>query len=256
MSEPRDIPNGVALVTGAGKRIGRAIALRLASEGWDIAVQYQTSQIEAGQTVDDIRNLGRKAAAYSCDLSEPNQVMELVKLIGAELGIPNCLVNNASIFEWDDVKSLDPDRWDTQFAVNLKAPVFLSKEFSAHLPEGVSGNIINIIDQRVWRLTPRFLSYTISKSALWTATRTLAQALSPRIRVNAIGPGPTLRNERQDEDDFEQQQKATLLGRGPTPEEIADAVCFILGAEAMTGQMIALDGGQHLSWRTPDALID
>ncbi len=247
---------GIALVTGAGKRIGRAIALRLAQSGWDVGVHYQTSKEEAEATASKIRSMGRRADILDGDLGNPTEMGSLVKRCTATLGAPSCLVNNASMFEWDDIDSLDLETWDRQFDVNLRAPVFLAREFAAHLPHGAKGCIINIIDQRVWRLTPRFMSYTISKSALWTATRTLAQALAPTIRVNAIGPGPTLRNDRQDVADFELQQKATLLKLGPTPDEIADAVCFILDAPAMTGQMIALDGGQHLAWRTADAEID
>jgi NAD(P)-dependent dehydrogenase (short-subunit alcohol dehydrogenase family) len=248
--------NRIALVTGAGKRIGQAIALRLAESGWDVGVHYQTSKDEAGETAEEIRSIGQRAEILEGDLGDPSDMASLVERCAASLGAPACLVNNASMFEWDDIDSLDLETWDRQFDVNLRAPVFLSREFAAHLPRGANGCIINIIDQRVWRLTPRFMSYTISKSALWTATRTLAQALAPEIRVNAIGPGPTLRNDRQDVADFELQQKATLLKLGPSPDEIADAVCFILDASAMTGQMIALDGGQHLAWRTPDAEID
>ncbi len=256
MNDTTDHQNRVALVTGAGKRIGRAIALRLADAGWDVGVHYQTSKTEAEATASEIISLGQRAEILHGDLGDATEMSSLVKKCASALGTPTCLVNNASMFEWDEIDSLDLDVWDQQFAVNLRAPVFLAREFSAHLAPDASGCIINIIDQRVWRLTPRFMSYTISKSALWTATRTLAQALAPRIRVNAIGPGPTLRNDRQDVADFELQQKTTLLGRGPTPDEIANAVCFILDAPAMTGQMIALDGGQHLAWRTPDAEID
>jgi NAD(P)-dependent dehydrogenase (short-subunit alcohol dehydrogenase family) len=156
------------------------------------------------------------------------------------------------MFAYDDIETLTSQVWDAQFAVNLKAPVFLAKAFAAALPEGKGGNVINIVDQRVWKPTPRFLSYALAKSGLWNATRTLAQALAPRVRVNAIAPGPTLKNVHQSDEDFRRQCEATILGRGTTPEEIAQAVRFILDAPAMTGQMIALDGGQHLAWETPD----
>ena len=219
-------------------------------------MHFQTSRDDAEKTASEIRSIGQRAEILDGDLGNSSDMASLVERCKVSLGTPSCLVNNASMFEWDDIDSLDLDTWDRQFDINLRAPVFLAREFATHLPQGASGNIINIIDQRVWRLTPRFMSYTISKSALWTATRTLAQALAPNIRVNAIGPGPTLRNDRQDVSDFERQQKATLLKLGPTPGEIADAACFILDASAMTGQMIALDGGQHLAWRTPDAVID
>ena len=177
-------------------------------------------------------------------------VAALVPAAAAALGPLGVLVNNASLFETDAVGQLDPDLWDRQFAVNLRAPVFLSQAFAAQVAgEGV---IVNIVDQRVWKLTPRFFSYTLTKAALWTATRTLAQALAPKVRVNAVGPGPTLPSARQTPEDFARQRAALLLARGPSPEEIADAVGFILRARAMTGQMIALDGGQHLAWQTPD----
>jgi NAD(P)-dependent dehydrogenase (short-subunit alcohol dehydrogenase family) len=156
------------------------------------------------------------------------------------------------MFVGDEVATLDPAQWDAQLAVNLRAPVFLAKAFAAGLPSGATGNVINIIDQRVWKPTPCYVSYAASKMALWGVTRTLAQALAPRIRVNAIGPGPVLRNTHQTEQEFRAQCDATILGRGTTPEEIAAAIRFILDAPAMTGQMIALDGGQHLAWQTPD----
>jgi NAD(P)-dependent dehydrogenase (short-subunit alcohol dehydrogenase family) len=156
------------------------------------------------------------------------------------------------MYVFDDIKSLDPKVWDVQLAVNLKAPVFLAKALASHLPEGESGNVINIVDQRVWKPTPRFFSYAASKMGLWNVTRTLAQALAPRIRVNAIGPGPVLKSALQTDEEFRRQCEATILGRGTTPAEIAAAIRFILDAPAMTGQMIALDGGQHLAWDTPD----
>ena len=247
---------GVALVTGAAKRIGRAVATDLAAHGWMVAVHYNDSADDAKKTCQEITQSGGKAIPIGADLGDPDSVDFIFAKVHQNLGPVTCLVNNASLFEWDDIESLSLDTWEHQMAVNLRAPVFLAQKFADLLPEDRHGVVINIIDQRVLKLTPRFLSYTISKSALWTATRMLAQALSPRIRVNAIGPGPTLRNERQDEADFVRQQKATLLGRGPNPGEIAAAVRFILDAPAMTGQMIVLDGGQHLAWQTEDAVVD
>jgi NAD(P)-dependent dehydrogenase (short-subunit alcohol dehydrogenase family) len=163
-----------------------------------------------------------------------------------------CLVNNASVFDHDDIATVTPEGWEEHIAVNLRAPLFLSQLFAAALPAERDGAIVNLIDQRVRNLTPHFFSYTISKAGLWTATRTLAQALAPRIRVNAVSPGPTLPNVRQRQEDFARESSATLLGRGPEPEEIAAAVRFILDAPSLTGQMITLDGGQHLVWQTPD----
>jgi NAD(P)-dependent dehydrogenase (short-subunit alcohol dehydrogenase family) len=176
----------------------------------------------------------------------------MVDEVMQRFGPMTCLINNASLFLYDDVATLGQDLWDRHMAINLKAPVFLAKALAENLPAGVSGNVINIIDQRVWKPTPHFFSYAASKAGLWAVTQTLAQALAPHIRVNAIGPGPALKSIHQAASDFDTQAKSTLLGRGTTPDEIAAAVRFILDAPAMTGQMIALDGGQHLAWATPD----
>jgi NAD(P)-dependent dehydrogenase (short-subunit alcohol dehydrogenase family) len=238
---------GVALITGAARRIGRAIALDLAGAGWHVAIHYRRSRDEAEAVVRDIQNLGGKAAAIAGDLAKPEDVARLVPQCSAALGAPTCLINNASEFLADTVATVTMDAWDTHLDINLKAPVFLAQSLHHHLPAATNGNVINIIDQRVWKLTPDFFSYTISKAGLWTATRTLAQALAPRVRVNAIGPGPVLKNIHQSESDFAAEVRSTLLRRGPTPAEIASAVRFILDAPAMTGQMIALDGGQHLT---------
>lgn len=241
-----------ALVTGASRRIGRAIALDLAKAGWRVGVHYNSSALDAGKTVEDIRAAGGDAAMLQADLSDMNAVGSLVSQCRQALGAPTCLVNNASLFERDMIDTLKPGKWQEHMDINLRAPVFLAQSFAAEMDDNQQGVIINLLDQRVWKLTPDFLSYTISKSALWTATRTLAQALAPRIRVNAIGPGPTLANERQTAEGFRKQQDATILGRGPLPDEICSAVRFIIDAPSMTGQMIALDGGQHLAWQTPD----
>ena len=178
----------------------------------------------------------------------------IIAQAGAALGPLTLLVNNASVFEPDDIGSLDEVGWERHFGVNLRAPVFLARDFAAQLPDGVDGAIINVIDQRVWKPTPHFLSYTLSKSALFTATQTMAQALAPRIRVNAVGPGPTLASSRQRRDDFARQGASVPLGHGPSPEEIAETVLFLATARSVTGQMIAVDGGQHLAWQTPDVL--
>jgi NAD(P)-dependent dehydrogenase (short-subunit alcohol dehydrogenase family) len=239
--------NKTALVTGAARRIGRAIALDLAAHGWCVAVHYRSSSEEALRTVETIRAAGGTATAISADLADVKQVRALIGRCAEELGPPTCLINNASEFLLDTIASLTPADWDTHLDINLKAPVFLSQALYLALPEGAEGNVINICDQRVWRPTPQFFSYTISKAGLWTATQTLAQAMAPRVRVNAIGPGPVLRSIHQTEQDFATEAAATILRRGPRLAEIAAAVRFILATPSMTGQMIALDGGQHLS---------
>lgn len=245
---------GNALITGSAKRIGRAIALGLASEGWGIAVHYGGSPEDATATVKEITDAGGRAVAFQADLAEMGALNPLVTSASDTLGPLTALVNNASLFADDDLETLTPESWATHMDTNLRAPLFLAQAFAQQLPAETQGNIINMIDQRVWRLTPRFLSYTSSKAGLWTLTQTLAQALAPKIRVNGIGPGPTLSNDRQSDLDFQAQAQATLLQRQITPEEICAAVRFILAAPALTGQMIALDSGQHLAWETPDAV--
>jgi NAD(P)-dependent dehydrogenase (short-subunit alcohol dehydrogenase family) len=240
------------LITGAAQRIGRALALAFAADGWRIGLHCNSSRRQAEELAAEIAQVGGKAAVLPGDLANFADVDRLVPACTAALGPPTCLINNASTFVFDDIASLDPEVWDRQLAVNLKAPVFLARAFATALPEGASGNIVNIVDQRVWKPTPRFFSYAASKAALWNVTRTLAQALAPRIRVNAIGPGPVLKSALQTDEEFRRQCEATILHRGTTPDEIAAAIRFILAAPAMTGQMIALDGGQHLAWDTPD----
>ncbi len=241
-----------ALVTGAAKRIGRAIALDLGRSGWRVGVHYNSSGDAAGETVEQIRADGGSAVALQADLEDLDAARGLLPACAKALSAPRCLINNASLFEQDDISTLNEDSFHRHMRVNLRAPVFLAQAFAKHLAAEQDGVIINILDQRVWKLTPDFFSYTVSKSALWAATRTLAQGLAPRVRVNAIGPGPAIANARQSDEAFERQRKATILQRGPELEEICAAVKFILDAPSMTGQMVALDGGQHLSWRTPD----
>ena len=236
-----------ALVTGAARRIGRAIALDLAAHGWRVGLHYRSSKNDAERLADEIRAAGGCAAPLAANLANTDDVRALVERCAQALGAPSCLVNNASEFLPDAITSLTPSSWDTHLDVNLKAPVFLAQALYLSLPESVEGNVINILDQRVWRPTPDFFSYTVSKTGLWTATQTLAQALAPRVRVNAIGPGPVLKSVHQTDADFEGEKAATLLKRGPTLVEIAAAVRFILDTPSMTGQMIALDGGQHLA---------
>jgi NAD(P)-dependent dehydrogenase (short-subunit alcohol dehydrogenase family) len=238
---------GTALITGASRRIGRALALDLSAAGWTIAIHYRNSAAEAQSLADDISARGGKARAFRADLADPLTPGALLAEVIQEFEPPSVLINNASEFLPDTIQSLDGSTWDLHQAINLKAPVFLAQAMAASLPSSSEGNIINIIDQRVWNLTPEFFSYTISKAGLWTATRTLAQALAPRIRVNAIGPGPVLRSIHQTAEEFEQESRSTLLGRGASTDEIAAAVRFILATPSLTGQMIALDGGQHLT---------
>ena len=244
---------GIALVTGAARRVGRVIALALADSGYDVAVHYGGSAREAEEVARAIRAKGRRAALVQGDLADADVPVRIVQAVVDALGPPTVLVNNASRFERDELLDMTVEEWEAHQAVNLRAPVFLAQAFARAKPQGAPGNIINIIDQRVLKLNPLFFSYTLSKAALWTATRTMAQALAPEnIRVNAIGPGPTLANTRMQEEDFVKQCSLTLMGCGTSPEEIAEAVLFILSAPAMTGQMIVLDGGQHLNWQTPD----
>jgi NAD(P)-dependent dehydrogenase (short-subunit alcohol dehydrogenase family) len=245
----------LALITGGAVRIGQAIALRLAKSGYSIAIHYNHSEAAAAETVAAIQRTGAAAASFRASLADPAQVAALIPAIVKAMGPLTCLVNNASHFAGDGLPALTTEGWRRHMAVNLDAPVFLSQAFASRLPAGVAGNIVNIIDQRVLRPNPQFFSYTLSKSALWAATRTMAQALAPRIRVNAIGPGPALKNVYQSDEEFEQERCAMLLGYGTAPEEIASTVLFILRTPAMTGQMIALDGGQHLLWQTPDIRV-
>jgi NAD(P)-dependent dehydrogenase (short-subunit alcohol dehydrogenase family) len=242
----------VALVTGSAKRLGRAIALKLAANGWDIALHYHQSREAAETTAADIRALGRRTLLLQADLGREAEVQTLVPAATRDLGPVSCLINNASVFEMDKVDTVTRDSWDRHIETNLRAPFVLSQAMASALPAGATGNIVNMLDQRVWKLTPYFMSYTVAKMGLWTLTRTMALALAPRIRVNAIGPGPTLPSPRQTAEHFAAQSAAMPLGHGATPDEIAEAVSYILGSPSMTGQMIALDGGEHLGWQVPN----
>lgn len=242
-----------ALITGASQRIGRAIALHLGEQGISIAVHYRNSRDEAEDTAQAIRAGGGSAVTVRADLENAEETTGLVAAAAEALGsTPTILINNASCFERDNVTNATGDSWSRHMQVNLRAPFVLSQCLAAGMPEGAKGNIINILDQRVWRLTPDFVSYTVSKSALWTLTRTLAQGLAPHIRVNAVGPGPVLASQHQDAESFAEEARAVPLRKGGSPEEIARTVVFILDSPSITGQMIALDGGQHLAWETPD----
>ena len=238
----------VALVTGAARRIGAAIARDLARHGWAVAIHYRASRDEAEALSREIKAAGGCAATIACDLARETEVETLIPRAVEALGPLTCLINKASVFEMDKIDSVTRESWDRHIETNLRAPLVLSQAFARQLPEGMNGNIVNLLDQRVWKLTPYFLSYTVAKSALWTLTRTLALALAPRIRVNGIGPGPALPSERQSLEQFRHQQAAVPLQHGPELAEIAAAVRFILASPSMTGQMIALDGGEHLAW--------
>ena len=224
----------------------------LAADGWRVAVHYRADAEAAEATVADIRKAGGEAKAVQADLADALSLETLIPNAIMAVGPLTCLVNNASVFENDRAEDFTRASMDSHLAVNLLAPALLTQAFARQLPKTIHGNVINILDQRVWRLTPRFVSYTLSKSALWTLTQTLAMGLAPRVRVNGIGPGPTLANEMQDAAQFARQAAATILGVGPGLDEITAAVRFILASPSMTGQMIALDGGQHLAWETPD----
>lgn len=250
-AHPEDYPRA-ALVTGAGRRIGRAIALDLARHGWAMALHHNLSEDEAATLAREIEAAGGRAVTLKADLAVERESAALIPRATEALGPLGCLINNASVFTHDEVETASRESWDWHIEANLRAPLVLTQAFARALPAPQGGAVVNLLDQRVWNLTPHFLSYTVSKSALWTLTRTLALALAPRIRVNAIGPGPTMPSARQTLAQFEAQCASLPLGRGATPEEIAAGVRFLLAARSMTGQMIALDGGQHLGWAQRD----
>jgi NAD(P)-dependent dehydrogenase (short-subunit alcohol dehydrogenase family) len=251
-----------ALVTGAAKRLGRAMAMELARQGHDVAIHYAGSAEDAAATAQDIRALGRNAVTLRADLTIENETQALLPRAAEALGGPvTVLVNNASIFEYDSVQSATRESWDRHLESNLRAPVVLTQALAAQVPEAeedetgepqAKGLVVNMIDQRVRKLTPEFMTYTIAKMGLWAFTRTAAQGLAPHVRVNAIGPGPTLQGVRQSAQHFARQRAATVLGRGADAEGICDALRYLLTARAVTGQLICVDGGQHLAWQTPD----
>jgi NAD(P)-dependent dehydrogenase (short-subunit alcohol dehydrogenase family) len=245
----------VALITGGAVRIGRAISLRLAEAGYDIALHVRHAGPAGEATLAEIAALGARAALLPAELSDPAAVEALLPAAVEALGPVSLLVNNASEFHPDAVETLDPAMWDRHFAVNLRAPAFLARALAGQMPAEERGCVINLIDQRVLKPTPHYLSYSLTKNGLWTLTRLLAQALAPRIRVNAVSPGPTFPNSRQSAEDFARQGAALPLGHGPTAEEIAEAVLYFAGAASVTGQMLTVDGGQHLAWQTPDTQI-
>lgn len=255
---------GRALVTGAGRRLGRAMAEALAAQDYAVAVHYAGSEDAAHEVVAGIAARGGQAVALQADLLNEAETGALLPRAAKALGGPvTVLVNNASIFEHDDIETATRGSWDRHFESNLRAPFVLTQALAAQVPEALrddrgepvaQGLVVNMIDQRVRKLTPEFMTYTLAKSALWTLTRTSAQALAPRVRVNAIGPGPTLQGGRQDPDAFARQRAATVLQRGVNTDDITGALIYLLTAKSVTGQLFCIDGGQHLAWQTPDVM--
>jgi NAD(P)-dependent dehydrogenase (short-subunit alcohol dehydrogenase family) len=239
-----------ALVTGAGRRIGRAIALALSRAGYAVVLHANASRGDAEKLAAEIVAAGGRAAVVLADLADQDAVRKLIPAAAA-FGPLTLLVNSASMFEPDEIENLDRGRFERTMAVNLAAPLFLAQAFAAQAPAGAS--IVNIVDQRVLKPTPRFFSYTLSKSALHDATGTLAQGLAPKVRVNAVAPGPTLPSPRQSDAQFAAQAASLPLKQGPSPQDIAAAVLYLAHSKSVTGVTIAVDGGQHLAWRTLDS---
>ena len=235
-----------ALVTGAAKRLGRHIALGLAHDGWDIAVHYRSSESDAQATVREIIALGRRAVALPCDLSDEQQSRELVPRAVSELGSLACVVNSASLFEYDDAHTFGRTALDRHMHCNLVAPLLLAQALHAATPDGAQSVVINVLDQKLHNLNPDFLSYTLSKAALETATVMLATALAPKVRVVGLAPGLTLVSGDQTEDGFAKAHRQTVLGKSSTPDDIAQAACYLANARGVTGTTLLVDGGQHL----------
>ena len=237
-----------ALVTGGAVRLGRSIALALAGQGFAVAVHCNSRRREAEATAAEIRALGVRAVVLVADLAREDEVQGLVAAATAAIGPLGVLVNNASTFERDEWNDATRESWDLHMEPNLRAPFVLAQHFARALPEAAEGVVLNMLDMRVWSLTPHFVSYTVSKAGLWALTQSLALALAPRVRVVAIGPGPALPNARQSQAQFERQAASTPLRRGTTADEVAQAALMLLALPSVTGQMLALDGGQHLQW--------
>lgn len=249
---PASGSKGNALVTGAARRIGREIAVALAGDGWTVGIHHHSSADEADALCRDLTAAGRNAYVVAADLGSDDGIDALIDAATDAAGPLTCLVNNASVFEHDSLETLSRQSWDSHLNVNLWAPMKLSQALARDLPAGKSGNIVNIADQRVVSIPPGFLSYTVSKAGMWAMTQSLALSLAPHVRVNAIGPGPTLPSPRQTQAQFDKQASRVPLGHGANAGEIADGVRYILASPSLTGQMIALDGGQHLGWDFPD----
>lgn len=241
-----------AVLTGASSRIGKVIAEDLATHGWRMLLHAHKGNDRVEALAETIKAKGGDCQVRIADLTNLSELMSFMDDVTASFGAADVLINNASIFEDDAMGNLDPDLFDKHFAIHTRAPVFLADGLARNLPWDKKGLVINIIDQRVWKPTPQALSYSLSKAALWDATQRMAQALAPRLRVNAIGPGPSFKNLRQSNDHFDKQAGAVLLGRGPAPDEFGRTIRYFHESPSVTGQMIALDGGQHLAWQTPD----
>ena len=253
-----------ALVTGGAVRLGREMALYLADRGFDVAIHFNTNADAANEVVNLIENMGRNAVALQADLLNEAKTEALLPAAAAALNASvSVLINNASVFEYDNLGTATKDSWDRHMGSNLRAPFILTQALAAQIPDFsldeagepvASGLVINMVDQRVRKLTPEFMTYTIAKMGLWTFTQTAAQALAPQVRVNAIGPGPTLKGARQSETHFNNQRRNTVLGRGANPSDVVAALGYFLDAPAVTGQLLCIDGGQHLGWHSPDII--
>ncbi len=236
------------LITGSATRIGKAIALHFAKQGWNIAIHYFKSESDAKKLKKKIEKYFVKVVLVKANLKNPKQVKKIIPFVKKKLGTITCLINNAALFEKDDIANFTNESWNNHLNINLLAPAILIKDFSKQVPKNNISNIINIIDQRVFRLTPVFLSYTLSKSALYTLTKTMAMRLSPKIKVNGIAPGPTIKSKRQTINHFNKQAKSTLLKKPVGPKDICDTVEFLINNNSITGQVIAVDSGQNLTW--------
>ncbi|SOH92709.1 NAD(P)-dependent dehydrogenase, short-chain alcohol dehydrogenase family [Monaibacterium marinum] len=253
---------GYALVTGGAQRLGRAMSLALAQDGWAVAIHYNSSDEQANALAEEISAAGGTAVTVQADLLDVDATASLVARASSALGQPlTLLINNASIFEYDNFATATMESWERHVGSNVRAPFQLTQAFAAQAPEAVADSngepvaqaaVVNMCDMRVRKLTPEFTTYTIAKSALWTLTQTAAQGLAPHVRVNAIGPGPTMQGTRQSDAHWDNQRAATILNRGSDPQEIVAALRFMLSVDGFTGQLLCMDGGQHLAWKTPD----
>ena len=242
------------IITGGATRIGAAIAEDLANGKNQITIHYNKSKKKAKQLRNILERKGSKIFLIKADLNKISELNKIINFANVKMKGVNCLINNASLFENDSVKNFSIKRWNKHLNINLRAPVILIKQFSKLVPKNVKANIINIIDQRVFKLTPFFLSYTLSKTGLYTLTKTSAMSLAPNIRVNGIAPGPTIKNKRQSLKHFKKQYLSTLLKKSVDTKEICSAIKFLITNKSITGQIIAIDSGQNLNWKTPDII--